>query len=44
MLRVLQTLNHSSEAHQFVEQQANLTEWIQEITTVAWSHQVSELL
>ncbi|RDB20479.1 hypothetical protein Hypma_012481 [Hypsizygus marmoreus] len=39
MLRVLQALNHSSEALFFSEHQANLTHWIQEITTAAWSHQ-----
>ncbi|KAF8076064.1 Six-hairpin glycosidase [Lyophyllum atratum] len=39
MLRVLQTLNHSSDAHLFAKQQANLTEWIQEISTTAWSFQ-----
>lgn len=44
MLRVLQTLNHSSEAHHFVGQQANLTKWINEITTAAWSYQVSNAL
>lgn len=42
MVRVLQTLNHSSEAQHFVGQQANLTKWINEITTAAWSYQVSE--
>ncbi|GLB33486.1 putative glycosyl hydrolase family 88 [Lyophyllum shimeji] len=41
MLRVLQTLNHSSDADFFTKQQANLTEWIQEITTTAWSYQKS---
>jgi hypothetical protein len=43
MLRVLQTLNHSSEAHHFVGQQANLTQWINEITAAAWSYQVSDV-
>jgi len=39
MLRVLRTINHSSEAHHFIEHQANLTEWIQELTHSAWSYQ-----
>ncbi|KAG6919278.1 hypothetical protein DXG01_007410 [Tephrocybe rancida] len=39
MLRVLQSLNHSSDARLFVNQQGNLTEWIQEITTAAWLYQ-----
>lgn len=39
MLRVLQTLNHSSDARMFMEQQTSLTQWIQEITTTSWSYQ-----
>lgn len=44
MLRVLQTLNHSSQAGSFTEQSANLTLWIQEIITAAWDHQVKAIL
>ncbi|KAG5644561.1 hypothetical protein DXG03_008135 [Asterophora parasitica] len=39
MLRVLQALNHSSDARLFVEHQANLTQWIHEIETASWSYQ-----
>ncbi|TFK43267.1 Six-hairpin glycosidase-like protein [Crucibulum laeve] len=39
MLRVLQTLNHSSQAEKFAAQQANLTEWIQEILVASWANQ-----
>jgi len=39
MLRVLQTLDHSSEARHFAGRQANLTTWIQEIIASAWSYQ-----
>lgn len=40
MLRVHQTLNHSSQAKQFQGQQANLTSWINEILEASWAHQV----
>lgn len=40
MLRVHQTLNHSSQARQFQGQQANLTSWINEILEASWAHQV----
>jgi rhamnogalacturonyl hydrolase YesR len=39
MLRVLQTFNHSSQGHRFTQQQANLTQWIGEITDAAWARQ-----
>ncbi|KAF9057455.1 Six-hairpin glycosidase-like protein [Panaeolus papilionaceus] len=39
MLRVLSTLNHSSDARQFSGQQANLTSWIDEILETSWSYQ-----
>ncbi|PPR02489.1 hypothetical protein CVT24_002038 [Panaeolus cyanescens] len=39
MLRVLSTLNHSSDARQFAGQQANLTAWIDEILETSWSYQ-----
>jgi len=39
MLRVHQTLNHSSQAKQFQGQQANLTSWINEILEASWAHQ-----
>ncbi|KAE9405940.1 hypothetical protein BT96DRAFT_963680 [Gymnopus androsaceus JB14] len=39
MLRVLETLNHSSVAIDFIEQSVNLTQWIQEIIATAWQHQ-----
>jgi hypothetical protein len=41
MLRVLQTLKHSSAAPHFIEHQVNLTKWIQKITKTAWSYQVN---
>lgn len=40
MLRVHQTLKYSSEAEKFVDQQANLTQWINEILGASWAHQV----
>ena len=40
MLRVLSTLNHTSSGKQFLPQQANLTQWINEITEASWAHQV----
>ncbi|OBZ76113.1 Unsaturated rhamnogalacturonyl hydrolase YesR [Grifola frondosa] len=39
MLRVLETIRLSQSPFQFVEQQANLTSWIQEIVSAAWSFQ-----
>lgn len=42
MLRVLQTLNHSSQAEHFADQGANLAQWIQEIITESWNHQVRD--
>ncbi|KAL9712558.1 hypothetical protein Ac2012v2_003795 [Leucoagaricus gongylophorus] len=39
MLRVHQTLKYSSEAEKFVDQQANLTQWINEILGASWAHQ-----
>ncbi|KIK65589.1 hypothetical protein GYMLUDRAFT_219758 [Collybiopsis luxurians FD-317 M1] len=39
MLRVLETLNHSSVANDFTEQSANLTSWIEEILIAAWQYQ-----
>ncbi|KAF5369773.1 hypothetical protein D9758_001319 [Tetrapyrgos nigripes] len=39
MLRVLATLNYTSQAQNFVAQRANLTSWIQEIITATWQHQ-----
>ncbi|KAJ3574544.1 hypothetical protein NP233_g1709 [Leucocoprinus birnbaumii] len=39
MLRVHQTLNHSSLAKHFTGQQTNLTQWINEILEASWSHQ-----
>ncbi|KDR83455.1 hypothetical protein GALMADRAFT_274901 [Galerina marginata CBS 339.88] len=39
MLRVLSTLNHTSEGQKFSGQQANLTQWIDEILEASWSHQ-----
>ncbi|KAF9452154.1 hypothetical protein P691DRAFT_722454 [Macrolepiota fuliginosa MF-IS2] len=42
MLRVHQTLNHSSLAGQFVAQQANLTQWINEILETSWAHQTAD--
>jgi len=40
MLRVLETLNHSSQAQNFVDHRTNLTSWIEEIIAAAWQHQV----
>ncbi|THV05421.1 Six-hairpin glycosidase [Dendrothele bispora CBS 962.96] len=39
MLRVLETLNHTSQAQNFVDHRANLTSWIEEIILAAWQHQ-----
>lgn len=44
MLRVLSTLNHTSDARQFAGHQANLTTWIDEILEATWSHQVCIIL
>ncbi|KIY45919.1 hypothetical protein FISHEDRAFT_76154 [Fistulina hepatica ATCC 64428] len=40
MLRVLQTLNRTEQASSFQAQQANLTSWVWEILTAAWSYQL----
>jgi hypothetical protein len=40
MLRVHQTLNHSSQTNYFAAHQRNLTQWIDEILEASWSHQV----
>lgn len=40
MMRVLETLNTSAQAHAFRPQQADLIVWIDEILTGAWAHQV----
>lgn len=40
MMRVLQTIRHSSQAHRFVSQQVDLTSWISEIISATWPHQV----
>ncbi|KAJ3857150.1 Six-hairpin glycosidase [Lentinula lateritia] len=40
MLRVLETLNHSSMATDFTDQTANLTQWIQEILSSSWQYQL----
>ncbi|EGO01597.1 glycoside hydrolase family 105 protein, partial [Serpula lacrymans var. lacrymans S7.3] len=39
MLRVLETIQKSTHASNFIEQQANLTSWIQEIVKTAWNYQ-----
>jgi len=40
MMRVLSTLNHTKDGRHFSAQQADLTEWIDEILEESWSHQV----
>ncbi|KAJ3906046.1 Six-hairpin glycosidase [Lentinula edodes] len=40
MLRVLETLNHSSMTTDFADQTANLTQWIQEILSSSWQYQL----
>ena len=40
MMRVLQTIRHSSQARHFKSQQADLTSWIEEIVVATWAHQV----
>ena len=40
MLRVLETIAHSDQAWDFRGQQADLTEWVHEIISAAWKHQV----
>ncbi len=40
MLRVLMTMNHTTQGYQFIEQSANLTTWINEILESAWQYQV----
>ncbi|KAJ3743376.1 Six-hairpin glycosidase [Lentinula detonsa] len=39
MLRVLETLDHSSVASDFAEQSASLAQWIQEIISATWQYQ-----
>ncbi|TFK29237.1 hypothetical protein FA15DRAFT_752708 [Coprinopsis marcescibilis] len=39
MLRVLSTLNHSSIGHQFKQEQADLTTWVQEVLETSWINQ-----
>ncbi|OCH87895.1 Six-hairpin glycosidase [Obba rivulosa] len=39
MLRVLETIQHSSQTSHFVGQRANLTSWIHEIISAAWQFQ-----
>lgn len=40
MLRVLSTMNHTAGGKSFLGQQANLTQWINEILVASWGHQV----
>ena len=40
MLRVLMTMNRTTQAERFEEQSANLALWINEITESAWRYQV----
>lgn len=42
MLRVLETLRHSSVSSEFQRQQDNLTSWIQQIVDNTWKHQQSD--
>jgi hypothetical protein len=44
MMRVLSTMNHTSDARRFSDHQANLTKWIDEILNESWSHQVCVLV
>ncbi|KIP12696.1 hypothetical protein PHLGIDRAFT_27123 [Phlebiopsis gigantea 11061_1 CR5-6] len=39
MMRVLQTIRHSSQAWKFESQRADLTSWISEIVSATWAHQ-----
>ncbi|KAF8916804.1 glycoside hydrolase family 105 protein [Mucidula mucida] len=41
MLRVLMTMNHTTQGYQFIEQSANLTTWINEILESAWQYQAA---
>lgn len=41
MLRVMETIAHSSEADNMLSERLDLTTWINEILTHAWSYQVS---
>lgn len=40
MMRVLQTIRHSSLAASFEHQQSDLTSWITEVVNATWQHQV----
>lgn len=40
MVRVLETIRYSGQSSQLVEQQANLTAWVQEIVDAVWPLQV----
>ncbi|KXN87956.1 GTP cyclohydrolase 1 [Leucoagaricus sp. SymC.cos] len=42
MLRVHQTLDHSSQTRQFVDHQTSLIQWVNEILGSSWSHQTSD--
>ncbi|KAF8974688.1 Six-hairpin glycosidase-like protein [Flammula alnicola] len=42
MLRVLSTLNHTTHGRQFLGQQANLAQWINEILVASWEHQAAD--
>ena len=44
MLRVLQTLRISAVSESFVEQQKDLTNWVEEILKASWDRQVHALL
>jgi hypothetical protein len=46
MMRVLSTMNHTSDARRFPDHQVNLTKWINEILkdSESWSHQVCVLV
>ena len=44
MMRVLQTIRHSSQGWRFESQGADLTSWITEIVSAAWTHQVCFLV
>ncbi|KAF9045966.1 Six-hairpin glycosidase [Hymenopellis radicata] len=41
MLRVLMTMNHTTQGSQFIEQSANLTTWINEVLESAWHYQAA---
>jgi hypothetical protein len=40
MLRILSTMNHTTGGISLLGQQANLTQWINEILVASWGHQV----